>query len=68
MIQMFLRVFFLAGLILSLTGCGGVSEPPQKRIDVVARPAAAFTNVSEEWAIRFEDRPRGAADAFARCD
>ena len=62
MIQMFLRVFFLAGLILSLTGCGGVSEPPRKRIDVVARPAAALTNVAEEWAIRFEDRPRGAAD------
>jgi enediyne biosynthesis protein E4 len=61
MIQMFLRLFFLAGLILSWTGCGGVSEPPRKRIDVVARPAAALTNVAEEWAIRFEDRPRGAA-------
>ncbi len=56
-----LCVVSLSGLILSLTGCGGVSETPQKRINVVARPDAALTSVAEEWAIRFEDRSRGAA-------
>ena len=61
MIRMLLCVFFLAGLILSLTGCGGVSEPPPKRINAVARPTAALTSVAEKWSIRFEDRPRGAA-------
>ena len=54
-------VVSLSGLILSLVGCNGASETPQKRINVVARPAAALTSVAEEWAIRFEDRPRGAA-------
>ena len=56
-----LSVVSLSGLILSLTGCGGVSETPQQRINVVARPAAALTSVADEWAIHFEDRPRGAA-------
>ena len=56
-----LCVVSLSGLILSLLGCGGASETPQKRINAVARPAAALTSVAEEWAIRFEDRPRGAA-------
>ena len=56
-----LCVVSLSGLILSLVGCGGATETPQKRINVVPRPTAALTSVAEEWAIRFEDRPSGAA-------